>query len=561
MELSAGDAFGPYRLISRAGSGGMAEVWRAYDERLRRYVAIKFLSPRYATDEFYLERFRHEAQAISRLDHPNILTIHDYGEQDGWTYMVSPFVGGGTLALQLRRGPWTVQEAVAVLEPLAAALDCAHAEGIVHRDVKPSNVLLSERGRLVLSDFGVARMIEGSTLLSQAGLVVGTPTYMSPEQADGQRVTGASDLYSLGVIAYEMLTGRPPFMAETPLAQLRAHIDKPLPPPRTLNPALPEPVEATLFTIMAKNPANRFASGQAFVDALRAAATLPAPGPAPAPAPTPPARQTNLPLLVDGTALTLPLDPPVPPSDLEPRLAHSVPIVAPLAIITVAWGCAWVLLMLLRSLDYEPLARLLGMDPGELRLLMGTLRLLIGLRVVGATGVGLIGAGGVVVALLVAGVVRDRRAVLALLGGWTVSYILVHATVYLITSVLGGPSAPSIDELDEALAFFRGGGPSWVHILARSIDILPAALGGLVTAYVLRNAARGMGGRIVLGWTLAASLAVLAAWLVVRADDVIFVGELTDGPRRNGLTLGVVAGIVQGIVGGWLTLSGLRRSS
>src|SRR5205085_12607345 len=160
----------------------------------------------------------------------------------------------------------TVEEATAVLEPLASALDFAHAEGIVHRDVKPSNVLFTERGRLVLSDFGIARMIEGTTLLSQAGLVVGTPMYMSPEQADGQRATGASDLYSLGVIAYEMLTGRPPFMAETPLAQLRAHIDKPLPPPRSLNPALPEPVEDALFTIMAKNPADRFGSGQAFVE-------------------------------------------------------------------------------------------------------------------------------------------------------------------------------------------------------------------------------------------------------------------------------------------------------
>src|SRR4051794_11676154 len=144
--LRPGTSVGPYRLIEPAGAGGMAEVWRAYDARLQRYVAIKFLSPRYATDPAYLERFLHEARAVSRFDHPNVLTVLDYGEQDGWTYMVSPFIGGGTLAERLHRGPWTVHEAVAVLAPLAAALDYAHREGVVHRDVKPSNVLFTDRG-------------------------------------------------------------------------------------------------------------------------------------------------------------------------------------------------------------------------------------------------------------------------------------------------------------------------------------------------------------------------------------------------------------------------------
>jgi len=271
MQLVPGLTIGQYRLIEPAGSGGMAVVWRAYHPRLERYVAIKFLSPQYATDPMFLERFQREARAVSRLEHPNILTIYDYGEQDGWTYMVSPFIGGGTLSAQLRRGPWTVEEAVAVLEPLASALDYAHGEGIVHRDIKPSNILFTDRGRLVLSDFGIARILEASTLLSHAGLIVGTPMYMSPEQADGQPAGPASDLYSLGVVAYEMLTGRPPFTAETPLALLRAHIDKPLPPPRTINPDLSDAAESVLFKIMAKDPAHRFRSGAAFVDALRIA--------------------------------------------------------------------------------------------------------------------------------------------------------------------------------------------------------------------------------------------------------------------------------------------------
>src|SRR5438045_9146833 len=125
MELAPGQTIGPYRLIQPAGAGGMAEVWRAYDVRLERQVAIKFLSPQYATDPTYLDRFRREARAISRLDHPNVLTIHDYGEQEDWTYMVSPYIGGGTLAARLRRGPWSVAEALEALEPLASALDSA----------------------------------------------------------------------------------------------------------------------------------------------------------------------------------------------------------------------------------------------------------------------------------------------------------------------------------------------------------------------------------------------------------------------------------------------------
>ncbi|MFN8636266.1 MAG: serine/threonine-protein kinase [Chloroflexota bacterium] len=278
MELTEGLDFGPYRLVSRAGAGGMAEVWRAYDVRLKRYIAVKFLSPRYGTDPEYLERFAREAQAVSRLDHPNILPIYDFGEQDGWTYMISPFVSGGTLAARLRRGPWSVEAALKVLEPLAAALDYAHGRGIVHRDIKPSNVLMGEDDRVLLSDFGIALIVESSTVMSQAGLVVGTPMYMSPEQADGQRAGPASDRYSLGVVAYEMLTGRAPFLGETPIALLRAHIDKPLPPPRSLNPDLPDAAEAALLAIMAKNPEHRFATGGAFIAVLRRALTTSATG-------------------------------------------------------------------------------------------------------------------------------------------------------------------------------------------------------------------------------------------------------------------------------------------
>jgi serine/threonine protein kinase len=576
MELSEGYAVGPYRLVGRAGSGGMAEVWRAYDARLKRYVAIKFLSPRYATDQTYLERFRHEAQAISRLDHPNILMVHDYGEQEGWTYMVSPYVGGGTLAAQLRRGPWTVEEALAVLEPLAAALDHAHSEGIVHRDVKPSNVLFTERGRLVLSDFGIARMIEGTTLLSQAGLVVGTPMYMSPEQADAQRVTGASDLYSLGVIAYEMLTGRPPFMAETPLALLRAHIDKPLPPPRTVNPSLSEPIEAALFTIMAKNPANRFPSGQEFVEALRASASRPAPAPVPAPVPTPPAPLTDPTLPLDTsdvhlddaepvsgpvgadrglrrstampTAPTLPLDATVPLSEVE-RSGVVARWLGPLATMAAAWACAWALLLTMRMLRYTPIYEAVGSWPTSEASPWLSARFGI------AAAVGLIGAAGIVIGLLWTGRSFDRRSALLLLGGWALSYGVVHAVLYLFARAYG---FASIAGLDHYLSFLSGQSPLPLLRLAHLVDVVPASIGASVTAYLLRGKAPGSAVWIILGWTLAAGLGLLSTMLISSAAEQSLFGELLSGPRRFGIVAGLFAGLIQGIVGGWLTLRALR---
>jgi serine/threonine protein kinase/N-acetylneuraminic acid mutarotase len=301
VELAPGVSLGPYRLVQRAGEGGMAEVWRAWDARLERDVAIKLLSRRFLSEPGYLERFRREARAISRLDHPNILPVWDFGEHDGLTYMISPFLGGGTLAQRLGR-PWPLDQAVAVLRPLADALDYAHSQGIVHRDVKPSNVLFRTDGRPVLGDFGIARALEGTSALTSEGLAVGTPRYMAPEQAEGQPAGPASDLYALGVVAYELLTGQPPFVAATPLAVLRAQADKPLPPPRSINPALPEAVERVLFKALAKRPEERYSSGAMMVQALAAGSNQPSywdrtvvqpiprpvpPTPVPAPVPTP----------------------------------------------------------------------------------------------------------------------------------------------------------------------------------------------------------------------------------------------------------------------------------
>ena len=267
VELRAGGTLGRYQLLDRAGGGGMAVVWKAQDPNLGRLVAIKVMRPPDGAGreqiEQFVARFDREARVISRLDHPNILAIHDFGEDDGVTYMVMPFLAGGTLAQNLGQ-PWSVQAAVRVLEPLASALDYARERGIIHRDVKPSNVLIGEGGRVVLADFGIARLTEAP--LTQS--IVGTPAYMAPEQVQGEPATSASDQYSLGIVAYEMLTGRRPFEAETPLAVVLAHVHRPLPPPRTLNPALSEDVERVLFKALAKQPADRHGSASAFVAAL-----------------------------------------------------------------------------------------------------------------------------------------------------------------------------------------------------------------------------------------------------------------------------------------------------
>ncbi|MCC7106149.1 MAG: serine/threonine protein kinase [Chloroflexi bacterium] len=271
VEPVPGAQLGSYQLVERVGRGGMAEVWRAYQPSLSRYVALKLLPSFLASEPGYRERFRREALAVSQLRHPNILTVIDYGEQDGTAFIVSEFIAGGTLSEQLGR-PLPVEYALGVLRPMGRALDYAHARGIVHRDVKPSNILLLPDGTPILADFGVAAMLAGGgDRLTGPGVAIGTPAYMSPEQVAGEPASPSADLYSLGVVLYEMLTGRPPYQAETPAAVALAHLHKPLPPPRSVHPPLPFAVEAVLLKALAKAPADRFASARAMIAALEAA--------------------------------------------------------------------------------------------------------------------------------------------------------------------------------------------------------------------------------------------------------------------------------------------------
>ena len=271
MKLEEGSTLGAYKIVGRIGRGGMATVYRAYHPALDRYVAIKALPDFFAEDPQYRERFQIEARSVARLKHPNILEIYDYGYEDGVAYLVLELVEAGTLGDRLGR-PMELRDAIGVLDQIAGALDYAHRQGILHRDIKPSNILLHVDGTPVLADFGLARMAGSMQRLTSSGTVMGTPEYMSPEQAADEPLTPSSDLYSFAVVAYEMLTGRVPFQADTPAATLLCHVTKQMPPTRELRGELSAHVESVLKRALAKRPEERYPTAAAFVTALKPAA-------------------------------------------------------------------------------------------------------------------------------------------------------------------------------------------------------------------------------------------------------------------------------------------------
>ena len=299
-----------YDRIERIGLGGMGEIFRAEDTALGRTVAIKVLAERYAEDESVRARFTREALAAARLSAaPNIVTIFDVGEWDGQPYIVMELVSGGSLADRLaEEGAQPPGRALAWLEDAAQALDAAHELGIVHRDVKPGNLLLDGEGRVKVADFGIATAA-GLDSLTQAGTVLGTAGYLAPEQARGERTTAASDRYALGVVAYELLSGRRPFERESPTAEATAHAHEAPPPITTVKRDLPRSLDAVFARAMAKEPERRFESGGELVDAIRRAFRKDAPttriaapaAPSPVPEAAPPAgrrrRGTPWPLL------------------------------------------------------------------------------------------------------------------------------------------------------------------------------------------------------------------------------------------------------------------------
>jgi serine/threonine-protein kinase len=267
LELASGTSLGAYVITARIGRGGMASVYQAHHPALDRNVAIKVLWESLADQPGFLERFRREARAASRLRHPNILTVYDFGEDGGIAYMVTELLPGGTLADRLG-APLQYTEVLRVLRGIGSALDAAHEAGLIHRDVKPSNILFTRDGEPVLADFGIARLTESEENLTVQGTLIGTPHYMAPEMASGEEVGKSSDLYSLGVVLYEMLAGEPPFPRPTPIAVVRAHIHEPPPP---LPQPVPEAVDAVVARALSKQPAQRYRSGAALAAAFEEA--------------------------------------------------------------------------------------------------------------------------------------------------------------------------------------------------------------------------------------------------------------------------------------------------
>src|SRR5438067_3909388 len=260
-----------YREPRLAARGGMGEIYCATDESLGRVVAVKLLAERYAADEEVRRRFTREALAAARLSgEPNTITIYDVGEWAGRPFIVMEHLGGGSLAEALAKGRPAGPQALAWLEQAALALDRAHAQGVVHRDVKPANLLLDREGNVHVADFGIATAA-GLDSLTQTGTVLGTAGYLAPEQAEGRQATAASDRYSLGVVAFELLTGSRPFERDSITAEATAHVQAPVPDASSRARDVPPRADAIFRRALAKEPAQRFPSAAAFVDALRAA--------------------------------------------------------------------------------------------------------------------------------------------------------------------------------------------------------------------------------------------------------------------------------------------------
>jgi len=272
MTFTIGDTLGPYRIIEQIGQGGMATVYKAYHANLDRYVAVKVLHPAFKEDPSFFERFKREAQIVAKLEHPAIIPVYDYADKDGQPYLVMKFIEGETLKARLKRKPLTLTETITIFESVATGLTYAHNHGILHRDIKPSNIMLDKDGTPYIADFGLARIAQaGESTLSQ-DMMLGTPQYISPEQAQGVRDLGPStDVYSLGIVLYEIIVGKVPFSADTPFAIIHDHIYKPLPIPTQLNPDVPPQIEKVLLKALSKMPQDRFQSAVELVAAFRQA--------------------------------------------------------------------------------------------------------------------------------------------------------------------------------------------------------------------------------------------------------------------------------------------------
>lgn len=577
MDLLIGRTVGPYALQSHLGAGGMGIVYRAVHRGLDAPRAVKILPFNLAQDELFVTRFQREARLAARLRHPHIVQVHDVGEADGIHYIAMELLEGRSLReLILREGPVPLPDALALLRQLAEALDFAHGAGVAHRDVKPGNAFVSRNGHLTLVDFGIARAAEESHLTG-TGMLVGTAEYMAPELVLGESSGMPSDLYALGIVAYELLTGRVPFTGLNSREIMNAQVDQAPRPLRELKADVPPTAEAVVLRQIAKRPEDRFRTASAFVRALTSAAQdtrRPPFEPKPveaAPRGTTPLGPVDLPPSTAGRPASVVEDgrpdprdgwapevraTPTPPPD--PRYAatravddvgaavdrgRSQPgLVIPLAAITTGWVLAWVLRVGLRAGSPR------WLDLGQR---FGTT------GVVEAVAYGLVA--GLVVGLgLGVGVALARRVPVGpqtakLVAAWTATIGVTSAVFAVLVPLLVPPlvDVTSLVVDDYLLA----------GLLASAMLGLPQGaavglLGGYLTARGLGIARSQVTAAVPTVWMVAVAVGELVYWLLFLTSLVSF-GSLT-GPSWI-VVFRVVGGAVTGLLGGWLTLRALRR--
>ncbi|MEX2202723.1 MAG: Stk1 family PASTA domain-containing Ser/Thr kinase [Actinomycetota bacterium] len=343
---------GRYRVEQELGRGGMAKVYRGQDTVLGRTVAIKILAPQFADDQDFVHRFRREAQAAARISNQNLVSVFDTGSDDGVHFIVMEYVDGRTLADLIAGGGRILPErAIEIAIDVCHALEAAHAQDVIHRDIKPGNIMLDENGRVKVTDFGIARVISTSETIAQTAAVLGTASYLSPEQAQGQPVDGRSDLYSLGCVLFEMVTGRPPFLGDSPVAVASKHVLEQATPPSRLNPDVSPDLDAVILRALAKNPANRYQTAEEFredLERVRRGQPVNA-------TPLLPAGTTQV---IDRPASRTAVLPPTERYDPEPERSNWwVPVLVTLLILGLL---ALVLFLLARNLlnEEEPVAQL-----------------------------------------------------------------------------------------------------------------------------------------------------------------------------------------------------------
>lgn len=272
MSFNIGENVGQYRIVEQLGQGGMATVYKAYHASLDRYVALKALHPAFNGERLFVSRFQREAQMAAKLEHPCIVPIYDYSEHEKRPYLVMKYIEGDTLKARLAQGPLTAEEIKRAVEAVGSALAYAHCQGVLHRDVKPSNVIIARDGGMYLADFGLARIAQAGESTMSSDSIMGTPQYISPEQAMGKKdLDAGADIYSFGVMLYEMVVGQAPFSADTPFSIIHDHIYTPLPLPQKVNPNVPDAVQRVLLKALAKDRLDRYAAVEELVTAFKQA--------------------------------------------------------------------------------------------------------------------------------------------------------------------------------------------------------------------------------------------------------------------------------------------------